>query len=233
MLTKYATIEMYDVTADFSIGPNFTHYAGIIPVWYKTDVLTVGLRSHDQPHLLRNGANLKLGHTAQRETQIIELILRRRKQEIALIPRRISRAVKLCTRRPFDAADIMASRKAIGTKLACKSEQVSELYAHIAAHAGNWGSSCHIFIREMVDDRFSEPAFMVEHIMRNAKLICYGACIADILTGAACPCPLYSAAMVIKLQGDANRFCARPCGKGRYYRRINATRHSDDDSLAA
>jgi hypothetical protein len=61
----------------------------------------------------------------------------------------------------------------------------------------------------------------------------YGARVADILTGAACPCALYSAAMVIKLQGNTDRFCARPCGKGRYYRRINATRHSDDDSLAA
>jgi hypothetical protein len=133
----------------------------------------------------------------------------------------------------LDAADIMASRKAIGTKLACKSEQVRELYAHVAAHAGNWGSSCHIFIREMVDDRFAEPALMVEHIMRNTKLIRYGARIADILTGAACPCALYSAAMVIKLQGNTDRFCARPGGKGSYYRRINATRHSNDDSLAA
>ena len=85
----------------------------------------------------------------------------------------------------------------------------------------------------MVDDRFAEPALMVEHIMRNAKLVRDGARIADILTGAACPCALYSAAMVIKLQGNTDRFCARPCGKGRYYRRINATRHSNDDSLAA
>jgi hypothetical protein len=127
----------------------------------------------------------------------------------------------------------MASRKAICTKLSRQPEQVSELYAHVAAHAGNWGSPRHIFIREMVDDRFAEPALMVEHIMRNAKLIRDGARIADILTGAARPCALYSAAMVIKLQGDTNRFCARPGGKGRYDRRINATRHSNDDSLAA
>jgi hypothetical protein len=150
-----------------------------------------------------------------------------------LVTRRVGSTVKLCTGSTLDAADIMASRKAIGTKLARQPEQVSELYAHVAAYAGNWGSPRHIFIREMLDNRFAEPALMVEHIMRNAKLIRYGARVADILTGAACPCALYSAAMVIKLQGNTDRFRARPGGKGRYYRRINATRHSDDDSLAA
>ena len=47
VLAKDAAIQMDNVPADFGIRPNFSDNAGIIPIGYKTDVLTIGLHRHD------------------------------------------------------------------------------------------------------------------------------------------------------------------------------------------
>ena len=118
MLAERAAVEMHDITADLCIRTDFAHDAGIIAIGYKADILTVGLHGHDEPHFLRNRAHMRLGHATQWETQIIKLMLRRCKQEIALVACRISGAMQFCTCRSFNAAHIMARGKAICAQFA-------------------------------------------------------------------------------------------------------------------
>ena len=142
---------------------------------------------------------MRFRHAAQGKAEIIQLVLRGRKQKIALVACRVGGAVQFGSLWPFDAADIMAGTKAICTQFPREAEKIGEFHAHIASHARNRRPARHIFIGEMVDHRFAKAAFMVKNIMRNAKLIGDGACVAYVLSGAACPCPFYGATMIIKL----------------------------------
>ena len=232
MLSQNAAVEMDDVTAGIGIGPNFANDAGIIAIGHEADVLTVGLHGDHQPQLLSDRAHLRLGHPAKREAQIIELCLRRCEQKIALVARRIGGPVQLWPVGTFYAADIMAGGKTVCAQFLCQPEQVGEFHPHIAAHAGDRCASCHIFVSEMVDYRLPEPAFVVEHIMRNTQLVGDCAGIANVLPCATGSYPLHRAAVIVQLKRNANCFCARACGECCNDRRINAARHRDNDSLA-
>ena len=232
MLTQHAAIEVDDFAAGVRVGADFANDTGIIAIGHETDVLTVGLHRHNQPELLRDRAHLRLGHTAQRKAQIIKLRLRCGKQEIALVAREVCGAVQLGPIWSLGPANIMAGCQAICTQLACQPKQIGKFYPHVAADARDRCSPRHIFVGKMVDNRFAELAFMVEHIMRDAKLVGDGTGIANILPSTAGPGAFDRATVVVKLQRYANSFGTGAGSQCCNHRRINATRHRNHDSFA-
>ena len=124
----------------------------------------------------------------------------------------------------------MACRKTIGPQILGQLEQIGKLYAHIATDTGNGRSPVHIVIGKLIDHRFSKPAFMIEHIMRNAQLIADGARIANIAARTTASGPADGFPMVIKLQRDADCFSTCLRGKTGHDRRIHPARHRNNDA---
>ena len=118
MLAEHAAGQVDDLAGHLGLGAKLADHAGIIAVGDEADVLAVGLGGDGEAQLGGDFAHLRLGHAAQREAQIIELVLRGREQEIALVARRIGGAVQLGALRALDAADIMAGGEAIGAEIA-------------------------------------------------------------------------------------------------------------------
>jgi hypothetical protein len=69
------------------LGMHLADHVGIFALRHKADVLAVVLFGDLEPELARQFAHGRLGHAAERKAQEIELRLRRRKQEIALVAR--------------------------------------------------------------------------------------------------------------------------------------------------
>ena len=153
----------------------------------------------------RQRADLGLGHAAQGKAEVIELGAGRRKQEIALIARRIDRAVQFGTPRPRHAADIVTGRQAIRPEIARQAEQISEFDPLVAAHAWDWGAPGDIIIGEAIDDAFAERRLPIDHIMRDAQAIGDRPRIGDVAPGAAAAGASHRGAVIIKLEGDADR----------------------------
>ncbi|MNT80253.1 hypothetical protein D3C72_2196910 [compost metagenome] len=66
------------------------------------------------------------------------------------------------------AADVVAGRHGLGAQVAGDVQQVAELDRLIAADAGDRRLALQIGVRELVDDRVLEAAFIVQDVMRNA-----------------------------------------------------------------
>src|SRR5690606_15315113 len=84
MAAEGAAIEMHDLAGPGRLGPQPRDDVGIAALRHEADVLAVLLRSHAQPHGGGALAHLLLRHAAERKAQEVDLLLRRREQEIAL-----------------------------------------------------------------------------------------------------------------------------------------------------
>ena len=219
-----------DLPRQCRFGAQLENHIGITSAGHETDILAVRLLRHRQIEPLGQDAGFVLAHSAERKAQIIELLARCRKQEIALILAVIGGAMQLGAVRPHDTADIMARRQRIGTEILCCFQQIAEFDGLIAQHAGHRRLAADIAVGEAVDHVLAEPAFVIQHIMRDADLLRDTARIGNILTGAARPLALYRRPMIVKLQGDPDDVIAllrqQRGGDGR----IDAARHRDDDT---
>ena len=153
----------------------------VIAVGDETDVLRIRLGCVAKACRLGQLAHLRLGHSAQREAQIIELGVGRPIQEVRLVARRIKGAVQLRALCPHHPADIVPRREAVCPQLARHAEQVGELRAHVAADTGHGGASSEIFVGKLFHHLFAEGAFMIEHVMRYPQPVGHGARIADVV----------------------------------------------------
>src|SRR3546814_7297899 len=99
---------------------------------------------------------------------------------------------------------IMAGCEVVGAQVPGELEQVGELHPHVAAHAGDRGSSVQIFVGELVDHGVAKAAFMIADMMREAQPVGDRARVANILSGAAGADALCLGAMVIELKRHAD-----------------------------
>jgi hypothetical protein len=83
-------------------------------------------------------------------------------------------------------------------------EQVAELDALIAAHAGDRGFAGEIGIGEILHHRLAEAALVIEHVMGDADAIGDAAGVVDVLPGAAGALAACGGAVVIELQRHAD-----------------------------
>ena len=121
-----------------------------------------------------------LGRSPSGKRRIIELVARRREEEIALVARRVGGAMQLRAVRAHDAPDIMAGGEAIGAEIAGEAKQIGELDALVAAHARDRRPSARIIIGELLDHLLAEAAFIIEDVMGEAEPIGDGARIVNV-----------------------------------------------------
>ena len=127
------------------------------------------LAATGQPHALGDGADLGLGHAAEREAQIVDLLLRGGEQEVALVAVGVDRPEQRAVRAVGAAADVVAGGQRIGAELARGLQKVGELDGLVAGHARDRRLAGDIALGERVDHRLAEPLLVVEHVMRNAE----------------------------------------------------------------
>src|SRR5206468_7118599 len=114
--------------------------------------------------------------------QIVELLLRRREQEIALVAIGIGGADQ-CARAAGATArgDIMAGGERGGAELARGLQQVAKLDRAVALDARHRGLAERVRVGEIVDDGLAKSVLVVEHVMWNAELGGDVARVVDIL----------------------------------------------------
>src|ERR1700733_393821 len=78
-------VKIDDVAGLDRAGLEAADDVGVAPGRHEADVLAVLLVGDLEAKAPRQFARLRLGHVAQRKTQIVELLARGRKQEIALV----------------------------------------------------------------------------------------------------------------------------------------------------
>jgi hypothetical protein len=67
--------------------------------------------------------------------------------------------------------------------------------------------------------------------MRDAEAVGDAPCVADVLAGTTCPLTPDRGAVVVKLQRDADDLEAPLDQQSRSHRRIDPTRHRDDNAV--
>ena len=82
----------------------------------------------------------------------------------------------------------------------------------------------------MVDHRFAEARFVVEHVMRNAERVGDAARVVDVLAGAAGALAMRRRAVIVELQRDADDVVALALQQRGHDGGIDAARHGDDDA---
>ena len=124
---------------------------------------------------------------AEREAQEVELLLRRREEEIALVAVEIGGAVAAprCAVAVGAALDVVAGRQRVGAELARRRQQVAELDRLVAGDAGDRRLAGADSCRRSGRSPPRGSGLVVEHVMRDAERLGDAARIVDVLAGAA------------------------------------------------
>ena len=198
---------------------------------HEADVLAVVLVGDGQAESAREFARLGLGVSPSGKRSMLELLARGGEQEIALVALRLARAEK-----PAAAGRQRAARRRNGRSPAparparAPCQQVAELDRLVAVDAGHRRLAVDVALGEPVDHRFLEPAFVVEHVMRNADALGDAARVVDVLAGAAGALAMGRRAVVVELQRDADDVIALGLEQRGGHRGIDAAGHGDDDA---
>ena len=142
---------------------------------------------------------------AEREAQVVELLLRGREEEVGLVARGVRGAVQLGLRLPGLALDVVARRHAIGVEIAGGLEQVLELHPFVAADAGHRRCAREVAVGELVDHRVLEDVLVVEHVMGKAHRLGDAAGVVDVEARAAGALLGERRAVVVELQASRRR----------------------------
>ena len=205
---KHRAINMYDVTRINRARPQPAHNIAITPIWHKADILTIGLFRDGKTKFPRQIAGFILIKPTKRKPQVIQLFSRRGKQKVGLILGRISTAQKAWTVTAIHPLHIMASGKAISLEITRRFQQIGKFHRLVTAHTRDRRFTAKIAIGEILHDLIMEAAFIIKHIMRNAKARRNCTRIMDINPCAARAFCLNRDAMIIKLQRNANHIKA-------------------------
>ena len=230
MAAEHAAVDVDDVARRGGIRLQLGDDVGVFALRHEADVLAVGLGGDGQAHALGDGADLGLGHAAQRKAQIVDLLLRGGKQEIALVAVGVDRAEQRAMRAVGAAADIVAGRQRVGAEIARGLQKVGELDGLVARNARDRRLAGDIAFSERVDHRLAEPLLIVEHIVRDAERLGHAARVGDILAGAARAGAMRGRAMVVELQRHADDVVAFLLQEAGDDRGIHAAGHRDDDA---
>src|SRR3546814_8228208 len=90
-----AAVDMDDLAPIVGLGAQLADQRCIVAIGHKADVLAVGLGRDAQAQVACDFAHHALSKPAQRKAQEIELLLRRREQEIALVACRDRKSTRL------------------------------------------------------------------------------------------------------------------------------------------
>src|SRR5579871_1676211 len=230
MPAQHAAVEIDDIARLKRVRPQAADDIGIAAGRHEADILAVVLVSNRQPKPPRQLPHLTLGHITERKAQMIELLTRRRKQEIALIAVGVGRADQRARTVGKSArGDIVARRKHLCAKLARGLEQIAKLDRAIALNARDRRFAGGVALGKGIDHRFPKTLLVIEHVVRNPDSLRDVARIVDILACTAGALAMGRGAMVVKLQRDADNVIALRLQQRSRRRRIDAAGHGDDD----
>ena len=194
---------------------------------HEADVLAVGLLGDGEAEFARERRASRPWAARRGKAQQVELLRRRRIEEIALVPVRIGRAVERRAARPAGRGLPHNGRSPahVGAELPRGLQKVAELDGAVALDAGDRRLAVEIALGEAVDHRLAEARLVVEHVMRDADRLGDAAGIVDVLAGAAGALAMGGGAVIVELQRDADDIVALALEQGRDDGRIDAARH--------
>src|SRR5690606_41697128 len=94
MAAERAPVDMDNIARIGRFRLQFGDNVGIFPLRHEADVLAVLFLGDSQAHFLSNLAHLRLWQMTEREPQIVDLLLRGGKGEIALVAIRSDRTIE-------------------------------------------------------------------------------------------------------------------------------------------
>ena len=223
-------VEIDDIAGFDRVGPQPADDVGITPGRHEADVLAVLLVGDSEAEAPRQFARLRLGHVAERKAQIVELFARGREQKIALVAIGVGGANQRARSVGQSArGDIMAGGERGSAKLARGREQIAKLDRAVALDAGHRRLARGVAVGEIVDHRFTKPALVVQHVVRDADPLGDVAGVVDVLAGAARAPAVGGGAVIVKLQGNADDVVTFGLQQRSRHRGVHAARHRDDD----
>lgn len=98
----------------------------------------------------------------------------------------------------------MAGREDVRAQILGGLQQILKFDGLIAGHARDRRFARNITVGKTIHDRFLEPAFIVQHIMRYADLFSSTPCVMNVLASAAGFGAADCSSMIIELKGDAD-----------------------------
>src|SRR5581483_7164788 len=161
----------------------------VIAARYKTNLLRIGLLGKRESILVGTHAHLRLRHVPQREQRLAELLLRKPKEEVALILGVIASAQQQPASSLLGVLDarIVTGRQHVGADLACGNQKLIELQVIVAETARNRRTSGEILVHERTNHVALEALLMVHDVVRNAKLLGDVPRVVNVLDRAAAP----------------------------------------------
>ncbi|MND74849.1 hypothetical protein D3C80_664530 [compost metagenome] len=232
MLTQNPAVHVDDLAGFTPLRTQAVDQGAVVARRHEADVLAVRLGGDAQAERRGDAAHLGLFQIGQGEAQIVELILGRGEQEVGLVARVVDRLAHLRAVADGGATDIVAGGHGFGAQVAGHVQQVAELDRLIAPDAGDRRLALQITVRELVDHRVLEAAFVVQDIVRNADQFGGQTGVVDVLTGAAGALLLERGAVVIELQRDADHVIAGLGQQGGDDGGIHPARHGRDHARA-
>ena len=201
---KHGAIKMNDLSGLDRAWPQPPHDIAITTIWHETDILTVRLVSHTQAMPVRQLPGFLLAQPPKGKPQIVKLVRRCRKQEIGLVLTGISTTMENRASSGIKSLDIVTGGKTICAQITGGCQQIREFDRLIASDTGNGRFTAQVAVGKILHHLIAKPAFIIEHIMRNAKARRHSTGIMDIDTGATGPFRLNGDTMIIELQGNAD-----------------------------
>src|SRR5690606_27304342 len=134
---------------------------------------------------VRQCPRLLLGEITEGKAQIIRLLLRRRKEEVALVLEAVFAAVKPRPSPHHLAADVMAGGERPRAEILRRRQKIAEFHRLVTTHAGDRRLAAKVAVGELLHHLVAKPALIVEDIMGNTDGIGNTAGIMNILPGAA------------------------------------------------
>lgn len=146
---------------------------------------------------------------------------------VALIAGAIEGTVQFEAVRTAHPLGVVTGGERLRPEIACEVEEIAELDALIAAHAGHRSAASGVRVREILDHRLPKTLFEIEHVMGNPEPLGDRARILDVAPGAAALAVAADRALVVKLQCHAHHLEAQAVQQGGSDRTVDAARHGD------
>ena len=124
----------------------------------------------------------------------------------------------------------MPGRQRSAAEFAGGRKQVAKLDGAVALDAGHRCFAERVALGKIVDHLLAEAAFIIQHVMGNAKPGGDVAGVVNVTAGAAGALAMSRRAMVVKLQRDSDHVIALGLEQRSRHRRIDAAGHGDHDA---
>src|SRR5437867_8420435 len=134
---------------------------------------------------MRDLADLRLRHFAERSQRTAKLRLAQTEKEIRLIFARVEALSQNCVISVMFDDRVMPRCDVIATQSRCFAPKVAKLELLVAHHTRVWRAASLVFAREIINNQPLKLVGLINHVMWNAERMRHAARISDRLGSAA------------------------------------------------